>query len=110
MLDAQEVARRATVPLLDLRTLVKAVVEALHADLGLSESRELPGSATKQVKNGRTAGRCRRTGQQVVEDWSVISTLEPALDTALAGGIPTGYITEITGERYVILLLYSDSN
>ena len=31
--------------------------------------------------------------------WSVISTLDPAMDALLDGGIPTGYVTEVTGER-----------
>ncbi|KAI9807548.1 MAG: hypothetical protein M1825_005488 [Sarcosagium campestre] len=38
------------------------------------------------------------TGEEVVERSCFISTLDPALDAALNGGIPTGYITEITGE------------
>ena len=103
-LNAQEVARRANVPLLDLRSLVKAVVEALHFDLGLLEPRDRPDGATESTSNGCNFGKDRRTGQELVEAWSVISTLEPAFDTALAGGIPTGYITEITGERCVILV------
>jgi DNA repair protein RAD57 len=31
--------------------------------------------------------------------WSAISTLDDAMDMALGGGIPTGYVTEVTGER-----------
>ncbi|KAJ5975926.1 hypothetical protein N7481_009633 [Penicillium waksmanii] len=30
--------------------------------------------------------------------WDTITTLDPALDALLGGGIPTGYVTEVTGE------------
>ena len=32
--------------------------------------------------------------------WNTISTLDSVLDELLGGGIPTGYLTEVTGERY----------
>jgi DNA repair protein RAD57 len=31
--------------------------------------------------------------------WNCISTLDEKLDAALGGGIPPGYLVEITGER-----------
>lgn len=40
----------------------------------------------------------RKTGKQATTQPSPISTLDPSLDAALGGGIPTGYIIEFTGE------------
>ncbi|TLD25017.1 hypothetical protein PspLS_05715 [Pyricularia sp. CBS 133598] len=40
----------------------------------------------------------RHNHAQLAARWSTISTLDPELDAALGGGIPTGYVTEITGE------------
>lgn len=37
--------------------------------------------------------------------WSAISTLDESLDEVLGGGILTGYITEITGERYALFFV-----
>ena len=40
-----------------------------------------------------------RLCQDVIDQWQTISTLDPALNKALGGGIPVGYLTEVTGER-----------
>lgn len=37
--------------------------------------------------------------------WEAISTLDDDMDRALGGGIPAGYITEVTGERYASFTL-----
>jgi len=96
-LDALEVAKRAQLPLLDVRRLADHVVAILHGQLGLVNDKA---SNFEDVGEGRIGyGSLKSTGKEVVDAWSTISTLDLALDAALGGGIPTGYITEITGER-----------
>ena len=69
--NVAEIAKRARLPLLDLKRLCDAVLQALQSDL------------KENVFTPKT-----------------ISTLDGTLDDALGGGIPTGYITEVVGERY----------
>lgn len=88
-LESAEVAKRAQVPLLDVKRLSKAILEILQHDVGLAK-----------LNNDENDVRClRRSGRALTESWSTISTLDDDLDQALGGGIPAGYITEITGER-----------
>jgi DNA repair protein RAD57 len=92
-LDVAEIAKRAQLPLLDLKRLCNAVLEALYASLGVYDaSNEAPGNASS----------LRKTGKGILSSWNTISTLDDELDRALGGGIPTGYITEVTGERYTL--------
>ncbi len=96
-LDALEVAKRAQLPLLDVRRLANHVVAILQGQLGLKNENA---SNFEDVGEGqKDYGSLRSTGEEVGRRRSTISTLDPALDAALGGGIPTGYITEITGER-----------
>lgn len=98
-LDALEIAKRAQLPVLDLRRLANHVIAALQADLGLREeisTENEPASLSESKKKDSL----RKSGRDIVDQWSTISTLDDDLDAALGGGIPTGYITEITGERY----------
>ena len=88
-LESAEVAKRAQVPLLDVKRLSKAILENLQQDL---DPVNLAGETQSTAK-------LRRTGKELLESWNTISTLDDDLDRALGGGIPTGYITEITGER-----------
>ncbi|KAJ5023377.1 P-loop containing nucleoside triphosphate hydrolase protein [Bipolaris maydis] len=76
-LDAPTVAKRAHVPTGELRKLADAVVAALHRQLGFGP--EEPAPTPKH-------------------DWACISTLDDELDAALGGGIPRGYLVEVTGE------------
>lgn len=92
-LESAEVAKRAQVPLLDVKRLSKAILETLQQDLG----------AVKSNDDEQSSAKLRRTGAELLEPWSTISTLDDDLDQALGGGIPAGYITEITGERYIHL-------
>lgn len=89
-LEAAEVAKRASLPLLDVKRLCKAVLEALLVDLDINKPNL--DSHTKTVS-------LRKTGQDIINSWHTISTLDDEIDLALGGGIPTGYITEVTGER-----------
>ena len=99
-LDPLEIAKRAQLPLLDVRRLVYHVVKELQGDLGLGAvDQEDGGEGRGQIREKEARGRLRKSGRNIVERWKTISTLSEELDSALGGGIPTGYITEITGER-----------
>lgn len=92
-LDASEIAKRAQLPLLDVRRLTNHVVSILQRQLGLS--------VIPDIDDIQQAGECLKTsGIEISSQWSTISTLDDSLDRALGGGIPTGYLTEIVGERY----------
>jgi DNA repair protein RAD57 len=94
-LDCVEIAKRAQLPLLDVKRLCNATLEALQRSLGFAEGEGVQQSSL-----------LRKTGKDILGSWRTISTLDDDLDRALGGGIPTGYITEITGERYASFLLY----
>lgn len=96
-LDALEVAKRAQLPLLDVRRLANHVVAILQGQLGLKTDNA---PSYQNVGEGQADyGSLRKTGKEATTRLSPISTLDPSIDAALGGGIPTGYITEITGER-----------
>lgn len=90
-LDAVDLAKRAQVPVAELRKLQQAIVSALHAELGVADSVE----AADAGNNNAAAD-----GWHAAE-WRTISTLDDRLDAELGRGIPAGYLTEITGERYL---------
>ena len=90
--DCTDVAKRAQVPLLDVKRLAAAILQTLQTNLGLTE----PGNGEQ-----RSTTVLRKSGTELFNSWNTISTLDDDLDCALGGGIPTGYITEITGERLV---------
>lgn len=97
-LDALNVAKRAQLPLLDVRRLANHVLVILQGQLGLKADNA---TSYQHVGEGQANyGSLRKTGKETTSQSSTISTLDPALDTLLGGGIPTGYISEITGERY----------
>jgi len=89
-LDYVEVAKCAQLPLLDVKKLCNAVLEALQGNLGIKELEGETQGASSALK---------KKGNDIVNSWNTISTLDDELDLALGGGIPTGYITEVTGER-----------
>ena len=99
-LDALEVAKRARLPLLDLRRLADHVLAILQDQLGLryENVKGFEGVGGESVGFGSL----NKTGKEVSEQWSFISTLDLRLDAILGDGIPTGYVTEITGERSVL--------
>jgi len=102
-LDALEVAKRAHLPLLDVRRLANQVIASLHVELARNS-----GSATTQsnVRPAESAGKVslNHSGKLLTRPWVYISTLDPTLDATLGGGIPPGYLTEIVGERFQSLL------
>lgn len=92
-LDCVEVAKRAQLPPLDVKRLSNAVLEALQIDLGVKDAENERHPSPQSLK---------KTGKDIINSWNTISTLDDELDRALGGGIPTGYITEVTGERCVL--------
>lgn len=120
-LDALEIAKRAQVPPADVRRLRAEVIEALHHDLGFREEGEGGrGAEVDQRRERRKDDALRNQDQHLqgedqvafsgemqtrkyrinISSWLTISLLDPAIDALLDGGIPTGYLTEVTGERY----------
>lgn len=105
-LDTLEIAKRAHVPPTDVRRLSTRIVEALHGDLGFERTQTNIGTAGEEEPSSSIhadAGSFILGPATKLQPsrWNAISTMEPALDALLGGGIPTGYITEVTGERYV---------
>ncbi|KAL8831477.1 MAG: hypothetical protein Q9191_000849 [Dirinaria sp. TL-2023a] len=96
-LDALEIAKRAQVPLLDLRRLANHVIAILHRDLGF-ESPEIVSAPDAQKKQHSGQSPLKHTGAGLIRPWKFITTLDPSLDAALGGGIPPRYLTEIVGE------------
>ncbi|KAL8789593.1 MAG: hypothetical protein Q9213_001029 [Squamulea squamosa] len=96
-LDPLEVAKRAQLPLLDVRRLANHVLTSLQSQLGVIDGKEALRKYEDPPRVG-DAPSLRGSGSTISKPWSSISTLDPSLDTALGGGIPTTYITELTGE------------
>jgi DNA repair protein RAD57 len=98
-LDPIEIVKRCPLPLLDVRQFVKDVIRALQKDVGIRDASYTTGddlwAQQDQQEVSRPVQACRHT----MGRWSAISTLDDAMDMALGGGIPTGYVTEVTGER-----------
>ncbi|KAK3371299.1 DNA repair protein RAD57 [Lasiosphaeria ovina] len=89
-LDPVDIGKRTHLPLLDLKRLCATVLNALHADLGV-----LGPSGQSAAPS---SGALKQTAASLAAQWQTISTLDATLDSALGGGIPAGYVTEITGE------------
>ena len=104
-LDPLEIAKRAHLPLLDVRRLANHVLASLQTQLGVVDGTEALRKHEDSPKLD-DASSLKASGRTVSKEWSAITTLDPLLDAALAGGIPTTYITEVTGERYPAPFLY----
>lgn len=89
--DALELAKRAQLPILDLRRLIKHVIESLQADINDKLETKFLAEGGHGTKKTALEYSFASSGQ--------VSLLDSALDSALAGGISTGYVTEVTGER-----------
>lgn len=104
LFDPLEIAKQAKVAVTDVRALAGNVINALHRDLGLGGyqeaidgvSRNLDDNVREEVEDHGNPN--LRQGHRLPE-LSFISTLDPVLDRVLAGGISTGYVTELAGER-----------
>ncbi|KAI0453217.1 DNA repair protein RAD57 [Xylaria acuta] len=118
-LEVPDIGKRTQLPLLDVKRLCNAILAALHADLGVSAADEGDGKqkqdeARPEKRSRIREGSLRQTGTELLaRPWRTISTLDASLDAALGGGVPTGYITEITGEsgagktQFLLTLLLS---
>lgn len=89
-LDANELHRRTNVPVLEIKRLSATVLSSLHRDIGVLPSHD---DDSKQ-----TVDRSKKSLGELCDTWCTISTLDETFDAALGGGIPVGYISEITGE------------
>lgn len=108
-LDILEIAKRAHVPPTDVRRLSAQVIEALHRDVGFEKRPTTTTTASTELEDAEPSSSI--DAEAILEpgpstridlgEWNAISTLDPALDALLDGGIPTGYVTEVTGERFV---------
>ena len=98
-LDPIEIVKRCPLPLLDVRQFVKDVIRALQKDIGIRDvsytTSDGPWAPHDQQGVPGPVQACRH----MIGRWSAISTLDDTMDIALGGGIPTGYVTEVTGER-----------
>ncbi|KAI0445609.1 DNA repair protein RAD57 [Xylaria telfairii] len=118
-LEVPDIGKRTQLPLLDVKRLCNAILAALHADLGVATADEGDGKqkqneSQSEKRPGVREGSLRQTGTELLaRPWRTISTLDASLDAALGGGVPTGYITEITGEsgagktQFLLTLLLS---
>ena len=103
-LDAVDVAKRAQLPTLDVRRLITHVNTELQKQLGLHIDGPNQRGDNAQITSASDEGATlRSTVASLTQKWTSISTLDHDLDAALGGGMPTGYIAEITGERYLRL-------
>ena len=98
-LDPAALAKRANIPVEDVKRLCTDVLGALQRDLGLTGD-----------DSERSHSSLRGTGNEISKKWDAISTLDPSLDSLLSGGFPAGYITEVTGERYYPTPMNSSHN
>jgi DNA repair protein RAD57 len=89
-LDPVEIFRRARLPAVDVRRLISHVLEHLQCQLDIMNDAGI---------GVRPEGGLRRGGEELGRAWHTISLLDPHIDEMLGGGLPTGYITEVTGER-----------
>lgn len=101
-LDVADIGKRTQLPLLNLKRLRDAILAELHRDLGVSSEGVPPDEAEG---NPRPTAGGSTSVQQLKHDfaslsaqWQTISTLDPDIDRALGGGVPTGYVTEVAGE------------
>jgi hypothetical protein len=95
--DPVEIARRCPLPLLDLRRLVLAVIEALQSDLRILP--EQPPTTSDLLGPTRDGQQAEPASPTTLEDLGYIKTLEPEIDALLNGGLSVGYVSEVVGER-----------
>jgi hypothetical protein len=98
-LDPIEIVKRCPLPLLDVRRFVKDVIRALQKDVGIRDASYTTSDDLSAQQDQQEVSTPMEACRHTMGRWSSISTLDDAMDMALAGGIPTGYVTEVTGER-----------
>lgn len=98
-LDAIHVAKRAQLPPAEVKKLGDALLDAL-SDTAL-EAWPLKKSGDPNEAGEKEASTSSESSNSLQNQW-IVSTLDDKLDIALNGGIHSGYLTEITGERYAL--------
>lgn len=93
-LDAIDVAKRAQVPPAEVGKLIDEILRQLYLELGLAETINGTNDSGSNNEHGHNG-----TVNLVEEVAFSISTLDESLDASLGGGFPTGYLSEVTGER-----------
>jgi DNA repair protein RAD57 len=96
-LDAIHVAKRAQLPPAEVKKLGDALLDAL-SDTAL-EVWPLGESGGSNDAGEKETSKSSKGDNSLQDQW-IVSTLDDKLDIALNGGIHSGYLTEITGERY----------
>ena len=98
-LDAIHVAKRAQLPPAEVKKLGDALLDALSDN---ASETWLPGveSGDPNEAGEKEISKVPRGVNSLQDQW-IVSTFDDKLDIALNGGIHSGYLTEITGERYV---------
>jgi DNA repair protein RAD57 len=97
-LDAIHVAKRAQLPPAEVKKLGEALIHALSDNASEAEPSVDSGDLNEAREKGLPAS--FKSGNSLQDQW-IVSTLDDKLDIALNGGVHSGYLTEITGERYV---------
>jgi len=98
-LDPVEIAKKCPLPLIDVRHLINRIVEALQEDTGIQDTSFATYNSLFRQNDKNMVQNSVKASRDVVNRWETISMLDKSFDAALGGGIPTGYITEVTGER-----------
>jgi DNA repair protein RAD57 len=99
--DALEIAKQTQVAVTDIRRLTAHLLDALHQNLRMdSYIHNEDDSELLLQEADETTGATSASAGTLQLYQQCISTLDDVLDSSLAGGIRTGYVTEITGERY----------
>jgi DNA repair protein RAD57 len=98
-LDPIEIVKRCPLPLVDVRRFVTDVTRALQKDIGIGDASSATSHGLGAPQDQQKVPGPVQAGRHTLDRWSAISTLDDAMDMALGGGIPTGYVTEVTGER-----------
>lgn len=104
-LEQLDISKRATISLLDLRRFIKEVANALHTSIGSTYDTKDEVVAATAVGNAREP--LGFTGLEVWKYQLYMSTGDSVLDGVLNGGIMSGGITEIVGERYGQLVIFT---
>ncbi|KAB5582506.1 DNA repair protein RAD57 [Coniochaeta sp. 2T2.1] len=102
-LDVADIGKRTQLPLPNLKRLRDAVLAELHRDLGVASEQGPPREGEKENNPPATARseprhKLKHDFASLSAQWQTISTLDPEMDCVLGGGVPTGYVTEVTGE------------
>ena len=98
-LDTIHVAKRAQLPPVEVKKLGDALLDALS-----DHASEIWPSAVESGESNEAGEKEDSTSSKnvnLLKDQWIVSTLDDKLDIALNGGVHSGYLTEITGERYV---------